>query len=60
VDEVEKILVPTGTGTSTPRSSSPHPVAILTTLSRLLENIPYDVNNSFLVAHFLIYGKYYV
>jgi hypothetical protein len=32
----EKILDPTGAQTSTPRSSSPQPVAISTSLSRLL------------------------
>jgi hypothetical protein len=32
----EKILDPTGTRTPTPHSSSPYPVAIPTTLSRLL------------------------
>jgi hypothetical protein len=32
----EKILEPTGTWTPTPRSSSPYPVAIPTTLSRIL------------------------
>jgi hypothetical protein len=35
LDDVEKILDPTGTRTPTPRSSSPYPVAIPTALSRL-------------------------
>jgi hypothetical protein len=35
LDDVEKILGPTGTQTTTPRSSSPQPVAIPTELSRL-------------------------
>jgi hypothetical protein len=38
----EKILDPTGTRTSTPRSSSPQPVAIPTALTRLLCAYKYD------------------
>jgi hypothetical protein len=36
LDDVEKILDPTGTRTPTPRSSSPWPVAMPTALSRFL------------------------
>jgi hypothetical protein len=44
LDDVEKILDPTGTRTPTPRSSSPEPVAIPTTLSRIPGSFRKNIN----------------